>query len=205
MSIADKIIRAKTDYDEVYEAGKEAQNRAFWEKFTTNANGTMSDNYSYAFAGERHSQEVIDSIPLELKLGNCTGMFYYNTSVIDLSKLPRTSQKTYNWRQTFRDATKLQTVWELDFSSNVVELTATFYNCTALANVTVVAETINRTIDFQWCPLTKESITSIVSGLRSDVTGQTCTFKKSAKEAAFTADEWAELIATKTNWTISLV
>lgn len=205
MSIAEKLTAIAENEQRVYDAGKESQNKAFWEKFATNANGTLSENYSYAFAGERHNQEVIDSIPIKLKLGNCTGLFYYNTSVIDLSKLPRTSQKTYNWRQTFRDATKLQTVWELDFSSNVVELTATFYNCTSLANVTVVPETINRTIDFQWCPLTKESITSIVYGLRSDVTGQTCTFKKTAKEAAFTADEWSTLIATKTNWTISLV
>jgi hypothetical protein len=31
------------------------------------------------------------------------------------------------------------------------------------------------------------------------------TFSKKAKEAAFTADEWEALIATKPNWTISLV
>lgn len=60
-------------------------------------------------------------------------------------------------------------------------------------------------INLQWSPLTKESITSVINALSPTVTGQTCTFKKSAKEEAFTADEWATLIATKTNWTFSLV
>lgn len=55
------------------------------------------------------------------------------------------------------------------------------------------------------CPLTKASITSVINALSTSTTGKTVTINKAAKEAAFTADEWAELIATKTNWTISLV
>jgi hypothetical protein len=31
------------------------------------------------------------------------------------------------------------------------------------------------------------------------------TFNKTAKESTFTADEWAALIATKSNWTFSLL
>lgn len=54
-------------------------------------------------------------------------------------------------------------------------------------------------------PLSKESIISIINALSENVTGQTLTLKKSAKEAAFTSDEWNELISPKENWTIALI
>jgi hypothetical protein len=60
-------------------------------------------------------------------------------------------------------------------------------------------------INLQHSPLTKASFESVVAALSPTVTGQTATFSKKAKEAAFTADEWAALIATKSNWTFSLV
>ena len=53
--------------------------------------------------------------------------------------------------------------------------------------------------------LTKESITSVVNALYEGSTGLTATFKKSAKESAFTDDEWAKLTATKPNWTFALL
>ena len=78
-----------------------------------------------------------------------------------------------------------------------------FFNCTALKHI-VIEGVIGSTVSFQWCPLTKESITSIINALSTTSSGQTVTFKKTAKEAAFTADEWDELISTKKNWTFSL-
>jgi hypothetical protein len=81
-----------------------------------------------------------------------------------------------------------------------------FNNCTALTNLTFKeGSVIAANIDLRWSPLTKASITSVISALSSTTNGLTVTFKKSAKEAAFTADEWAALIADKTNWTFSLV
>lgn len=53
--------------------------------------------------------------------------------------------------------------------------------------------------------LDKESITSIINALSATTTGLTVTLSLAAKNAAFTVDEWAALIATKPNWTISLV
>lgn len=65
--------------------------------------------------------------------------------------------------------------------------------------------TIATSINLQWSySLTKASFESTINALSSAVTGKTATFSKKAKEAAFTADEWAALIATKPNWTISL-
>lgn len=57
--------------------------------------------------------------------------------------------------------------------------------------------------------LSKESIISVVNALSSTATGQTQTFSKTSVNNAFeggsTGTEWLNLIATKPNWTISLV
>lgn len=57
--------------------------------------------------------------------------------------------------------------------------------------------------------LSKESIISVVNALSSTVTGQAQTFSLTAVNNAFeggsTGSEWQALIATKPNWTISLV
>lgn len=87
-----------------------------------------------------------------------------------------------------------------NFSSNT-----TFADATKLANINKVSGILAKSIHFQNSPLTKNSITNIVNVLSPTVTGETVTFNKAAKEAAFTADEWATLIATKSNWTFSLV
>ena len=44
----------------------------------------------------------------------------------------------------------------------------------------------------------------IVAALSPTLTGKTIKFKQTAKEAAFTAEEWEQLIALKTNWTFNL-
>lgn len=81
-----------------------------------------------------------------------------------------------------------------------------FRSCTALTHM--IVEGVIGCEYFDVSPaknLDKESITSIINALSTTTTGLTVTISQAAKEAAFTADEWAALIATKTNWTISLV
>jgi hypothetical protein len=53
--------------------------------------------------------------------------------------------------------------------------------------------------------LSKASITSIINALSTTTSGLTVTLSKAAVNTAFTTEEWNALIATKTNWTISLV
>lgn len=90
----------------------------------------------------------------------------------------------------------------------------TFSACNSLSYVRFEG-TIGNNISFQPCPLDKDSITDIMSHLSTDTTGKTVTFKTSAVNTAFetskdaadgsTSAEWAALIATRSNWTISLV
>lgn len=48
MSIADKLLQAKQDLDDVYEAGQKSEYDRFWDAFQQNGERT---NYCYAFAG----------------------------------------------------------------------------------------------------------------------------------------------------------
>ena len=60
-------------------------------------------------------------------------------------------------------------------------------------------------LDLQWSTeLNKESITALVNTLSPDTSGLSVTISQTAKQNAFTDEEWASLIATKSNWTISL-
>ena len=68
----------------------------------------------------------------------------------------------------------------------------------------LVQGVISHSISFEILTLSKENIKSIINALSSTATDQTITLKRCAKEL-FTDEEWAELIATKPNWTFSLV
>ena len=52
--------------------------------------------------------------------------------------------------------------------------------------------------------LSKASFQSAINALSSTASGKSITFSKTARENAFTDEEWSALVATKTNWTISL-
>jgi hypothetical protein len=60
--------------------------------------------------------------------------------------------------------------------------------------------------DLKWASkLTKASIESIINALSSTTSGLSITLSQTAKNNAFTTSEWESLVATKNNWTISLV
>jgi hypothetical protein len=47
MSIADKLLRAKEDYDRVFEAGKKAEWDAFWDAYQDYGNRVQYPNAFY--------------------------------------------------------------------------------------------------------------------------------------------------------------
>lgn len=60
--------------------------------------------------------------------------------------------------------------------------------------------------DLKWASkLTKASIESIINALSTSTSGLSITLSQTAKNNAFTTSEWDSLVATKKNWTISLV
>ena len=91
-----------------------------------------------------------------------------------------------------------------------------FSGCNSLVYVRFEGE-IGKSITFSSSPLDKDSITDIINHLcaDTDVTGQTLTLNLDAVKKAFetseganngnASKEWADLKATKTNWTISAI
>ena len=97
--------------------------------------------------------------------------------------------------------------------SSAMTFAASFVSCSKLENITFEGE-IGNSIDFQYSPLTKASITSVVEHLWGEASKKTATFNLNAVNKAFetsegvndgsTSAEWTALIGTKPNWTIAL-
>ena len=239
MSLAEQIARAKADIDDVYEAGKQAeQQRAYdeyWDYIQQNGKRT---NYRMFFTGEAWDDttfkpkynitcnwaerlfqlsKITDlkgileergltlDVSIAAKNGNMA-MFVSNSEItrlppIDLRLLPN------NNNYTFYGATKLVSIDKLILSSDgmkIIEETTTFQNCTALKDI-VIEGVIWRSLSFQWCPLSRASLESVMAALTDTVQlAQVLTLNKAAVEAAFTAEEWETMVASKPNWTITL-
>ncbi len=231
MTIAEKITRAKTDYDEVYEAGKKAEYDAFWDAYQQN--GKLA-NYNYTFSGRGWNDDTFkpkyDLIPTEassmfanssisnlidilsnqgVKLDTSKASTIQNfiTGNSVIKKLPKIDASgvtsATGCAGAFNSCTALEEVEEFVFPPNISNYLSLAHWCTKLVKFRA-SGTISGSISFDRSPLNKESIVSVINALSSSASGQTATFKKSAKEAAFTDDEWAALIATKPNWTFQL-
>lgn len=109
----------------------------------------------------------------------------------------------------FWNANELVTVEKLILKNDGSQsCTNTFNGVPALQNI-VIEGKFGKSVDVKTATkLTRASIESFVNSLSDTATGQTLTLSKTAVESAFgstTAAEWTALVATKSNWTISLV
>ncbi|MBQ8249969.1 MAG: hypothetical protein IJY93_08880 [Clostridia bacterium] len=93
---------------------------------------------------------------------------------------------------------------------------AAFQNCEALEDVTFTGEMSMNGLDLRYSTkLNRASIESVINVLSSSTSGRSVTLSEAAVNTAFetsagatdesTSPEWAALIATKSNWTISLI
>lgn len=195
--------------NEVYEAGKKAEQNAFWEIYQE---GGDRENWQYAFYYRWWTDDTYNPIyPIKVRNPN-TNMFY-RTPVTNTKVSIDIRGTTLNY--TFREAS-IVTIPELivDESTNVNQ---GFLGASDLKNITITG-TIGTDFKISWCPLTVESIKSIISALcdYTDTENEyvnTVTFKTSAFETleaeGATAEyngtpcTWAELIDNK-KWNLTL-
>lgn len=108
---------------------------------------------------------------------------------------------------TWQGCDELETI-EIVRSDESSTYGSTFSGCHKLKNIAFEG-VIGQNIDFQDCSvLSRASILNIFEHLSDTATGMTSKFSLAAITSAFgstTAQEWLDLIATKTNWTFSLV
>lgn len=84
-----------------------------------------------------------------------------------------------------------------------------FVDCPLLENLTITGVIGQNDFNVRWSKnLSRESLVSIINALSTTESGKTITLSKTAVNNAFvggsTGDEWLNLIATKSNWAISL-
>ena len=157
-----------------------------------------------------------------IDFGQATSFTYalYQSKLTHIGEIPLTNsnftKSTSHTLSMFCSATALHTVDKIIVNDMGTTLFASdmFKNALALTNITFDG-VIGKSIDFQWCPLSKASILNIVEHLSSTATGQTLTLNLKAVDAAFetlpgtndgsASAEFGTLISTKLNWSIILV
>ncbi len=199
---------------EVYEAGEQVGNKEVWAAIQNNGEPA---NYNSAFCYNRFDDNTYNPhFDIKSKLVNTGTMntFYANDLITDTKV---TIYAGLNLSTCFYGCTNLRTIRKIILQTNNMSsncFSNAFYGCSSLENIVFEGE-IRYSISFAQSPLTKESIISIVNALSSTTTGLTATFNKTAVNTAFetsegaadgsTSEEWLNLIATKSNWTITLV
>lgn len=235
MSIKQNVERAKADYDEVYEKGKQAEYDAFWDEYQYVINGISQRTgcaYMFAYSGwndktfkPKYSMPYISNASNMFNTCGVTdlkGVLEKQGVVFDFSKATILSQALAYSKITrfpkidsrgaialssaFYESTALEEVHIILKDDGTQTFSHTFYNCKSLSSLTVegVIGTNGLTLQYS-SKLSKASIENIIACLSTTTSGLSVTFSQTAVNNAFTTDEWNTLIATKSNWTISLV
>ena len=186
MTIAEKITRAKADYDAVHDAGKEKAyaevepinaeleqilygkdtgGEGFWGLFwdSYQQNGSRTD-YNSAFQNVGWTNITFKpKYDIKAKKANVT--FSYARVeridvVFDVSEVAALEG-------TFSNASLLHTVKKMVVSENVGFASNAFYRCTALENITIEGTIGKDNFNVQWCTkLTHDSLMSIINALK---------------------------------------
>lgn len=230
MNIADKLNTIYENEQKVFEAGRKKEHQEFWNNYF---GADPRYSFSYRFAGAGWNSKTFKPTR-NIEVVGGSGMFMYSNINVDMVEHLKKLGITINFSNLGRGASSIFQnsafirLGEINFStvtgltsmflgctylktidklilnnSGAQTFLSTFQNCNVLENI-VVEGVIGQNFDIKSSPLSKESIESIVNVLSDTSSGKTVTFKKTAKESAFTEDEWNALIATKPNWTFSL-
>ena len=200
MTTDNKNVTINAEYHKSY--GIQTEYDRFWDTYQDEGNRT---DYTNAFSGIGWVNEIFKpKYPIDSPLKyNQLFRFAFITHInydLNLTKMT-------NANLVFDSCTKLVKIQKIITNENVT-YTQWFGWCMALETIAFDG-IIGKSIDFQYSTkLTKASILNILNALSPTITGQTLTLSKTAVTNAFgstTATEWTNLVATKTNWTISLV
>lgn len=213
---------------------------AFWEIYQQNG---AREDYIYGFAGAGWTDDTFYPKYDIAPTANCSNMFsncqmtdlvgrcrkqgialdfsravngnglFTNSAVTALGTIDLSSL-TGNLMQTFQNCSGLKTIEKLILAPNLTYY-YTFHACRALENLTIEGTISKSGWTFEYCPLNKASLTSVVNCLDTTTSALTITLSKQAVNAAFetatgaadgsTSAEWLALIETRSNWTITLV
>lgn len=227
--------RAQGGYTEGFDAGRQAEYDAFWDTYQFNGTKKdYKYAFSYYGWADSIFKPKYDIKPEDASSMFTNTYIVDLAGIIKERGIVFDTSMAKSLRYTFSNSGRLKTVPVVDTRSatDTVYLFAYsqvlesvekiilkedgsntfdywFNGCTKLANVTfegVIGQNLN--ISYTKV-LSHGSIVSIISALSTETTDKTVTLSKTAVNNAFeggsTGSEWLDLIATKSNWTISLV
>lgn len=201
MSIAEKLLSLKADFDSVYEEGKNAGKQAgydhFWDIYQNYGN---RKNYRYAFYSNRWNDEIYKpKYPIVCNADSVAGSTIFDNARITDTLVPITIENGVADNAFVRCAT-LVTIHKL-IVNNVSRFTNTFAACSALENITIEGSIdVNFSISAT-AVLTNDSVQSIMDHLK-DLTGldtQTLTLHQTVGEKL---TEEQKAVITAKNWTL---
>lgn len=181
------------------EQGKQAEYDRFWDAFQQNGRDDVDMRYMfYGWTDEAYNPKY----PIRSSYSTISAIFRaaaITSTIVDVD-----FSLTQVCSQAFYNATALVAIPKLIVCEANTFANA-FDNCSALVDIAVEGK-FGQNINVQWsAALSKASITGIINALSGSASGKSVTLSKEAVDNAFTAEEWATLAATKTNWTINLV
>lgn len=221
MDIAEKVLLLKQDYDDVHEAGKQAQYDADWDMLQ--ANGAR-DKWEYGFQQcnivgalrPKHKIALSGSIA-RMFIGNknmttiynwgfpttgvtsCQAAFSECSSFLGfvdengelIKDKPFFGNSVTDYRFCFQNNEKIEYIC-IDVSSVNNLYTGTFGRCLKLKRLKITGGTIKVSIQLQYSPLDVESMVNVIE-LLENYSG---TEKEFNYTAQFSEDCWAELEKT---------
>lgn len=162
--------------------------------------------------------ELLKDLNVTLDFSRCTNFteFFYQTGIKRIGVIDTTGSTNLNNMFAHMN-TSLETVDLLILKNDGSQTynANSFVGANALKNITIQGTIGKPNISLSaFTVLTKASITSFINALSTTTSGVAITFSKTAVNKAFetsgganngsASTEWANLIATKSNWTISL-
>jgi hypothetical protein len=229
----EKVYEAGTDTG--FEAGKQAEWNAFWDGFQDYGNRTEYNTafrkWNDAIFKPKYDIRPIEATQMfngtnikdiagalrragvVLDLSQCTAfrMAFYTADIeyVPVVDTRATTDDSANGAlyYLFASSTILKSIEKIILKPNGSQVfNGTFHWLPNLEEVRFEGVIGQNGLDLKdSTKLSKASIESIIKCLSTTTSGLAVTLSKTAKEAAFTTDEWSALIATKPNWTISLI
>lgn len=200
MSIADKLTAIAENAPMVYEAGRKVEHKDFWlsamagtdwrYRFGGNSwtdatfkpptdiipTGNASYLFGYTLITNFEQRLLANNATLDLsEVTNATTMFAYSS---ELTRVPALnfSTKCTTISTIFRNCKKLQSIAELHMHTGMTITSNAFENCESLTDLVIVGTIGTNNFNVQWCPLTHDSLMSIINALETKTSGTwTCT------------------------------
>lgn len=228
MDIAEKTLRLKQDFDDVFEAGKNAGQSDFWDAIQFN--GTRN-NYAYAFArwDVEYVRPKYKVIPTDANgvgniFVNCSNLKKIEAEYFDFSqKLTGTNNNAgyyyafsncsvleeiedvglipqHNYYYAFSHCYNLHTIAKMGVDANT-KYQNTFQRCNNLVNLTLDGTIGQNDFDIHWSTkLSADSLKSIINALADKSgTGTTFTITLGTENLAKLTDA-EKAIATQKGW-----